>query len=66
MLLIVVRDGGTTVISDNQIEGWKRLYPYVNVKKEISSLDERGILRKYTAKGILKVINRHLEMKNKK
>lgn len=65
MLLILAKDGGTIVIGESQISTWQYLYPFVDVKKEINILDKNKILKKHTASGILKVINRCLENKNK-
>lgn len=66
MLLIVIRDGGTLCIGDKQIKAWEHLYPYVDVKKEIEKLDSMGLLRRFTANGLLKYINRHLGEVNRK
>jgi hypothetical protein len=66
MINVSLRDGGQFTITKEQILYWNKLYPNVNIEKEIEHLkelwDSNSIPRK-TAKNISKFINKHLKSK---
>ena len=68
MIKITLRDGGLYTIKKEQIELWQKLYPSVDVEKEIGVLKEmwesNAIPRK-TSKNINKFINKTLADLNK-
>lgn len=63
MIKVTLKDGGLYTIKKEQIELWQKLYPSVDVEKEIGVLKEmwesNAIPRK-TSKNINKFINKTL------
>ena len=62
MLVVNVQGGGSFVV-DKQLEVWSKLYPNVDVMKEIETMNESGAFKNKTVNGAAKHINRYLKMK---
>ena len=59
----ILRDGGLYYIYKDQLEYWQRLYPNINVNKEILVLADamyENNVKRATSKSINKYINRYL------
>lgn len=64
---VVLRDGGTFIISKEQIEYWCCLYPELDVISEIGYLKEMwtaDVIPRKTSKNICKFINKWLSKQN--
>ena len=65
---VILRDGGLYIISQEQIDYWKIVYPDLDVESEIGYLKEMwtvGAMPIRTAKNIIKHINKWLYQTNK-
>lgn len=65
---VILRDGGVYVISQEQIEYWKYIYPDLDVESEIGYLKEMwsvGAIPRRTAKNVIKHINKWLYKQSK-
>lgn len=65
---IVLRDGGTYLITEEQLEYWQMIYPDLDIRSEIGYLKEMwtvGAAPRKTAKNINKFINKWLYQQSK-
>lgn len=63
MIKVTLKDGGLYTIKKEQIELWQKLYPSVDVEKEIGVLKElwnKNAIPRKTSKNINKFINKTL------
>ena len=68
MIEVILRDGGSYVITKEQIDYWNRLYPELSVTDELNYLKEMWAIEsipRRTAKNINKFINKYLSKENK-
>lgn len=68
MIKVTLKDGGLYTIKKEQIELWQKLYPSVDVEKEIGVLKEmweNNAIPRKTSKNINKFINKTLADLNK-
>lgn len=65
---VILRDGGTYIISEEQLDYWQMIYPDLDINSEIGYLKEMwtvGAAPRKTAKNINKFINKWLSKQNR-
>lgn len=63
MIEIALKNDKTYIITKEQLEYWRALYPNIDVEYELGTLKElwtKGVIPRKTEKNITKFINRHL------